>query len=284
MPARLSRLHGGERFRPFASERAGGLDLSLLPEQSHRRHGTPRAVGEVGRLRARSRGGHPVRRRLRSLHPGCRRSALHLRDPRRSEMRDRVPQLFKNGGFTGTRCAFTIVPKELECRTDTGERKPLHPLWNRRFSTKFNGVSYVTQRGAEALYSDEEKPRSPRSSSSTWATPPFFGRPPRSADSRSMAVRMPPTSGFVDQKAARAGELFDTILNEANVVITPGSGFGLAGEGYFRISAFNSRGKRPGSRPPPQRGEVERFGVGVSVLTKNLHRRGYTDLSAVKPL
>jgi len=77
--------------------------------------------------------------------PGARKCAIEFRS------------FSKNGGFTGTRCAFTIVPKELECRTDTGEKRPLHPLWNRRFSTKFNGVSYVTQRGAEALYSDEGK-------------------------------------------------------------------------------------------------------------------------------
>src|SRR5258708_36530611 len=63
----------------------------------------------------------------------------------------------KNGGFTGTRCAFIVVPKTLLASTASGERKPLHPLWSRRHSTKFNGVSYIVQRGAVALYSPEGK-------------------------------------------------------------------------------------------------------------------------------
>ena len=63
----------------------------------------------------------------------------------------------KNGGFTGTRCAYTVVPKSVNAQTKTGEFKPLHPLWHRRMTTKFNGVSYVIQRAAEALYSPEGK-------------------------------------------------------------------------------------------------------------------------------
>ena len=63
----------------------------------------------------------------------------------------------KNGGFTGTRCAITVVPKNLSARTPDGQRQPLHPLWHRRMTTKFNGVSYVVQRGAEALYTDQGK-------------------------------------------------------------------------------------------------------------------------------
>ena len=63
----------------------------------------------------------------------------------------------KNGGFTGVRCAFTVVPKSLNAQTKSGEFKPLHPLWLRRTTTKFNGVSYIVQRGAEALYSPEGK-------------------------------------------------------------------------------------------------------------------------------
>ncbi len=77
--------------------------------------------------------------------PGARECAIEFRS------------FSKNGGFTGTRCAFTVVPKTLLARTDTGEKKPLHPLWNRRMTTKFNGVSYIVQRAAEALYSPEGK-------------------------------------------------------------------------------------------------------------------------------
>src|SRR6185503_180683 len=63
----------------------------------------------------------------------------------------------KNGGFTGTRCAFTVVPKSLNAQTKSGESRQLHPLWLRRMTTKFNGVSYIVQRGAEAIYSPEGK-------------------------------------------------------------------------------------------------------------------------------
>ena len=77
--------------------------------------------------------------------PGARRCAIEFRS------------FSKNGGFTGVRCAFTVVPNEIECRDSQGDKRPLHPLWNRRFSTKFNGVSYVTQRAAEALYSPDGK-------------------------------------------------------------------------------------------------------------------------------
>ena len=77
--------------------------------------------------------------------PGARKCAIEFRS------------FSKNGGFTGVRCAFTVVPKDLECTASTGEKKALHPLWNRRFSTKFNGVGYITQRGAEALYSAQGK-------------------------------------------------------------------------------------------------------------------------------
>lgn len=147
----------------------------------------------------------------------------------------------KNGGFTGVRCAFTIVPKELECTTSTGERRPLHPLWNRRFSTKFNGVSYVTQRGAEALYSADGQ------SQVAGLIEHYMGN----AAILSEAVRESGLGVFGGINApyiwvkAPAGftswDVFDKVLSEANVVITPGSGFGQAGEGYFRISSFNSR-------------------------------------------
>jgi LL-diaminopimelate aminotransferase len=81
----------------------------------------------------------------------------------------------KNGGFTGTRCAFTVVPKTSWATTADGKHG-LHPLWSRRHSTKFNGVSYIVQRGAEALYSPKARRRSARSSSTTWATPESCSR------------------------------------------------------------------------------------------------------------
>ena len=161
--------------------------------------------------------------------PGARKCAIEFRS------------FSKNGGFTGVRCAFTVVPKELECRTDTGEKRPLHPLWNRRFSTKFNGVSYVTQRGAAALYSNEGRAEVSALVSHYMENARIL----REAVSRAgLTVYGGVNAPYIWVKGpegATSWELFDKILQEANIVITPGSGFGGAGEGYFRISAFNSR-------------------------------------------
>ncbi|MHA3774700.1 LL-diaminopimelate aminotransferase [Verrucomicrobiota bacterium sgz303538] len=147
----------------------------------------------------------------------------------------------KNGGFTGTRCGFTVVPKELLAKTADGEKKPLHPLWNRRMSTKFNGVSYVVQRAAEALYSPEGKAQVAA------LIEHYMGnaRILREAVAKvGLAVGGGENAPYIWVKTPHgitSWEMFDRMLNEANVVITPGSGFGSAGEGYFRISAFNSR-------------------------------------------
>ncbi|MFY8216039.1 MAG: LL-diaminopimelate aminotransferase [Chthoniobacterales bacterium] len=146
----------------------------------------------------------------------------------------------KNGGFTGVRCAFTIVPKELECTTNTGERTPLHPLWNRRFSTKFNGVSYVTQRGAEALYSPEGKAEVSALVDHYMANATILSEAARSCGLTVFGGTNAPYIWVKAPAGLTSWDVFDKMLAEANVVITPGSGFGQAGEGYFRISAFNS--------------------------------------------
>ena len=161
--------------------------------------------------------------------PGARKCAIEFRS------------FSKNGGFTGTRCAFTIVPKELECSTDGGEKKPLHPLWNRRFSTKFNGVSYITQRGAEALYTQEGREQVAALVSLYMGNAAILSEAVRACGLEVFGGKNAPYIWVRGPKGRTSWEMFDTILNEANVVITPGSGFGLAGEGYFRISAFNSR-------------------------------------------
>jgi LL-diaminopimelate aminotransferase len=147
----------------------------------------------------------------------------------------------KNGGFTGVRCAFTVMPKELECRAGNGKKLPLYPLWNRRFSTKFNGVSYVTQRGAEALYSDEGKAQVSALISHYMENARIL----REAVSRSgLAVYGGVNAPYIwvrGPEGMTSWEIFNRLLHEAHIVVTPGSGFGKSGEGYFRISAFNSR-------------------------------------------
>ncbi|MFP4223555.1 MAG: LL-diaminopimelate aminotransferase [Phycisphaeraceae bacterium] len=147
----------------------------------------------------------------------------------------------KNAGFTGTRCAFTVVPLNLKGRTKDGEEVALHQLWNRRQSTKFNGVSYVVQRGAEAVYSDAGK-KQVRELIDFYLENARIIR--ETLTEQGLDVYGGVNAPYVWVKAPEgvtSWDLFDKMLQDAHVVGTPGSGFGAAGEGYFRISAFNSR-------------------------------------------
>jgi LL-diaminopimelate aminotransferase len=161
--------------------------------------------------------------------PGARKCAIEFRS------------FSKNGGFTGTRCAFTVLPKDLECLTESGEKKPLHPLWNRRFSTKFNGVSYVTQRAAEALYSPTGKAEVAALVSHYMGNAKILREAVSGSGLTVFGGVNAPYIWVRGPEGKTSWEIFDRVLNEANIVITPGSGFGSEGEGYFRISAFNSR-------------------------------------------
>ncbi len=147
----------------------------------------------------------------------------------------------KNAGFTGTRCAYTVIPKDLTAKDAAGNDAPLHPLWSRRHNTKFNGVSYIVQRGAEAVYSEEgqkqvaglvgfymENARIIRESLQAAGMTVFGG-----TNAPYVWIKTPP--------GTTSWQFFDTLLNDTHIVGTPGSGFGTAGEGYFRLSAFNSR-------------------------------------------
>ncbi len=147
----------------------------------------------------------------------------------------------KSAGFTGVRCAFVVIPTDVTGRDSAGNAVPLHKLWNRRHSTKFNGVSYITQRGAEAAYSDAgreqvaglvafylENARLIRQAMTHAGLDVYGG-----VNAPYIWIRTPAGMGSWD--------LFDKLLNDAHVVGTPGAGFGACGEGYFRISAFNSR-------------------------------------------
>jgi LL-diaminopimelate aminotransferase len=147
----------------------------------------------------------------------------------------------KNGGFTGTRCAFTVVPKTLLARDASGEKRPLHPLWNRRMTTKFNGVSYVVQRGAEALYSPEGKKQVRDLLEHYMGNARILRGAVEKAGLKVWGGVNAPYIWVKAPAGTSSWQAFDRFLQELNVVITPGSGFGAAGEGYFRISAFNSR-------------------------------------------
>ena len=147
----------------------------------------------------------------------------------------------KHGGFTGVRCAFTVIPKDLKASTKAGDSLPLHPLWSRRMTTKFNGASYIVQKGAAALFSEAGKAQVQaliehylgnaqvlREAAAAAGLTAFGG-----VNAPYIWVRTPGGLG--------SWEFFDIMLQKLNVVVTPGAGFGAAGEGYFRISAFNSR-------------------------------------------
>ncbi|MEP0855692.1 LL-diaminopimelate aminotransferase [Trichocoleus sp. DQ-U1] len=147
----------------------------------------------------------------------------------------------KNAGFTGTRCALTVVPKTLKAQAADGSDVELWKLWNRRQSTKFNGVSYIVQRGAEAVYSEEGQAQ-------TKALVSFYMENAKIIREQLTAAGLAVYGGinapYVWVKTPNglsSWDFFDKLLQTCNVVGTPGSGFGAAGEGYFRISAFNSR-------------------------------------------
>ncbi len=161
--------------------------------------------------------------------PGARECAIEFRS------------FSKNGGFTGVRCAFTVVPKSLQAQTSGGEFKPLHPLWNRRTSTKFNGVSYIIQRAAEALYSDEGKAQVQALIGHYMGNARVLVAGAKLAGLTVYGGVNAPYIWAQTPAGVTSWQAFDKVLGEANVVITPGSGFGSKGEGFFRISSFNSR-------------------------------------------
>jgi LL-diaminopimelate aminotransferase len=161
--------------------------------------------------------------------PGARECAIEFRS------------FSKNGGFTGTRCAYTVVPKSLKARTGAGELHPLHGLWNRRMSTKFNGVPYIVQRGAEALYSESGRAQVADLITHYMGNAAVLREAAQGAGLSVWGGVNAPYLWVKTPAGMTSWEMFDRMLAEAAVVITPGSGFGSAGEGYFRISAFNSR-------------------------------------------
>ena len=146
----------------------------------------------------------------------------------------------KNAGFTGTRCAFTVIPKSLKGKAGV-ETVDLWSLWNRRQSTKFNGVSYVVQRGAEAVYSTEGKIQIRKLVSFYMDNAQIIKENLTDAGFEVFGAINAPYAWIKTPKKMSSWDFFDFLLEKANVVGTPGSGFGAAGEGYFRLSAFNSR-------------------------------------------
>ena len=146
----------------------------------------------------------------------------------------------KNAGFTGTRCALTVVPRGLSGRAADGSRVELWGLWNRRQCTKFNGVSYIVQRGAEAVYSPEGQAQVKALVAFYMENAAIIRRELAAAGLTVYGGEQAPYVWVRTPEGVDSWGFFDRLLERAHVVGTPGSGFGAAGEGYFRLSAFNS--------------------------------------------
>jgi LL-diaminopimelate aminotransferase len=145
----------------------------------------------------------------------------------------------KTAGFTGTRCAYTVVPKSLMAFDRSGQAHSVHALWNRRHTTKFNGVSYPVQRAAAAIFTDAGKKQVSEMTSFYLANAALI----RSAMGKlGFGCVGGDNAPYIWINTGRdSWEFFDLLLNQAQVVCTPGAGFGKCGEGHVRISAFNSR-------------------------------------------
>lgn len=147
----------------------------------------------------------------------------------------------KTAGFTGVRCGYTVVPKELTAATLEGERIPLNRLWNRRQCTKFNGTSYITQRGAEAIYTPEGKEQVKATINYYMTNAKIMKEGLESAGLKVFGGENAPYLWVKTPNGISSWKFFEQMLYEANVVGTPGVGFGPSGEGYIRLTAFGER-------------------------------------------
>lgn len=142
----------------------------------------------------------------------------------------------KTAGFTGTRCGFTVIPNELE-----REGVNVHSLWNRRQTTKFNGVSYIIQRGAEAVYSDEGKKQIKENIAYYMNNAKIIRESLSTIGLEVFGGEHAPYIWAKTPNNMPSWQFFETLLNEAHVVTTPGVGFGPSGEGYIRLTAFGNK-------------------------------------------
>ncbi len=147
----------------------------------------------------------------------------------------------KTAGFTGTRCAFTVIPDELMLFDENGSAHSAHALWNRRHTTKFNGVSYPVQKAAAAIYTEKGKKEVKEVILYYMENARIIKESLAACGYNVFGGINAPYVWVKTKNNMKSWEFFDFLLNEANVVGTPGSGFGPSGEGYFRFSAFADR-------------------------------------------
>lgn len=149
----------------------------------------------------------------------------------------------KTAGFTGIRCAYTIVPEEVKAYTQKQQKISLNQLWNRRQCTKFNGVSYITQKAAEAIYTTEGQKQIKQNIAYYLENAKILLEGLKEIKIKAYGGKNSPYIWLKTPKQYTSWEFFDILLKETGIVGTPGVGFGQNGEGYFRLTAFNTREK-----------------------------------------
>ncbi len=149
----------------------------------------------------------------------------------------------KTAGFTGVRCAFTVVPEQLTAPSAQGKEISLNHLWDRRQSCKFNGASYISQRGAEAVYSPDGKVQVKAVIDGYLDTASVIRASLQKAGLEPTGGENSPYIWARTPAGMPSWDFFDLLLNRTGVVVTPGAGFGQGGEGYFRVTAFNTKEK-----------------------------------------
>ncbi len=171
--------------------------------------------------------------------PALPKSIYEIDGARRCAMEFR--SLSKSAGFTGVRCGWTVCPRELEGRLPSGERRPVHPMWSRRWATRSNGVSWPVQRAAAAAYSSEGREQVRRLVDLYRGNAHLLREGVAAAGLRVWGGRHAPYVWVGCPNGLSSWAFFDLLLGELAVVTTPGCGFGPGGEGYVRISGFNDR-------------------------------------------
>ncbi|MCQ2965782.1 MAG: LL-diaminopimelate aminotransferase [Alphaproteobacteria bacterium] len=147
----------------------------------------------------------------------------------------------KTAGFTGVRCAYMVIPHELKAKGPNGEMVKLNPLWSRRHSTKFNGVAYIVQRAAEAVFSEEGKKQVKSMTDYYMENAKLIREKLTSVGLTTYGGKDAPYIWLETPRNITSVDLFEKFLNEAEIVCTPGSGFGQYGEGFVRLTSFGTR-------------------------------------------
>ena len=147
----------------------------------------------------------------------------------------------KTAGFTGVRCGYTVIPKEVPAASLDGQRIPLNPLWNLRHCTKFNGTSYITQRGAEAIYTPDGQKQIKETINYYMENARIMRESLKKVGLSVYGGVNAPYIWLKVPEGTTSWKFFDQLLYEVNIVSTPGVGFGPSGEGYLRLTAFGER-------------------------------------------